>query len=43
MGGGYLIMKSFQNPRLAWARVLTPAIPVIYFGALYIVFALGQQ
>lgn len=43
MGSGYLIMRSFRSPRLAWARALTPAIPLIYIGALYIVFILGQR
>jgi cation:H+ antiporter len=43
MGMGYLIMMSFKTPGLAWVRVLTPAIPVLYLGALYAVFMLGQR
>ncbi|OGA43417.1 MAG: hypothetical protein A3G24_13640 [Betaproteobacteria bacterium RIFCSPLOWO2_12_FULL_62_13] len=43
MGMGYLIMRSFQSPALVWVRRLTPAIPVIYVGALYFVFTLGQR
>jgi hypothetical protein len=36
-------MMSFKTPGLAWVRVLTPAIPVLYLGALYAVFMLGQR
>jgi cation:H+ antiporter len=43
MSMGYLIMKSFKSPALAWGRGLTPVIPVLYLGALYVVFRLGQQ
>jgi cation:H+ antiporter len=43
MGMGYLIIRGCQSPALGWARKLTPAIPVVYVGALYFVFVLGQR
>lgn len=43
MGMGYLIFKSFQAPGFARARLLAPAIPVIYVGALFVVYILGQR
>jgi cation:H+ antiporter len=43
MATGFLIMKSFGSTALAWARGLTPAIPVVYIAALYLVFMLGQR
>jgi len=43
MGMGYLIIRSCQSPALAWARMLTPALPVVYVGALYLVFTLAQR
>ena len=39
---GYVILRSCQAQAMTWARVLTPAIPVVYIGALYAVFTLGQ-
>jgi cation:H+ antiporter len=41
MSMGYLIIRGCQSPVLAWARKLTPMIPVVYLGALYLVFILG--
>lgn len=43
MGMGYLIIRGCQSPALTWARMLTPAIPVVYLGALYLVFVLAQR
>lgn len=40
---GYVILRSCQTQAMAWGRVLTPAIPVVYIGALYLVFTLGQS
>ncbi len=40
---GYVILRSCQTQAMAWGRVLTPAIPVVYIGALYVVFTLGQR
>jgi cation:H+ antiporter len=42
MGIGYLVWKACQSPAYAWARMLAPAIPVVYLGALYIVYTLAQ-
>ncbi len=42
MGMGYLIFKAFQTRRYAAFRSLAPAIPLVYVGALYVVYALGQ-
>jgi cation:H+ antiporter len=42
MGMGFLVFKSFQSRGFAAARALTPAIPLVYVGALYLVFRLGQ-
>ncbi|HSG75952.1 MAG TPA: hypothetical protein VLA30_07420 [Burkholderiales bacterium] len=39
---GYLVWKGVQRPAFAWARTLAPAIPVVYVGALYIVYTLAQ-
>jgi len=43
MSMGYLILRSCQTPAAVWGRRLTPAIPVVYIGALYFVFTLGQR
>lgn len=43
MGMGYLIMRGAAEERLAWAKRITPAIPMVYFAALYLVFTLGQR
>lgn len=42
MGMGYLVWKAVQRPAYAWARALAPAIPVVYVGALYVVYTLAQ-
>ena len=42
MGMGYLLFKSFESRRFAAFRALAPAIPVVYVGALYVVYVLGQ-
>jgi len=43
MGMGYLILRGCADEKFAWATRLTPAIPMLYFGALYLVFTLGQR
>lgn len=43
MAMGYFIIRACQKDSMGFARVLTPAIPVVYLIALYWVFALGQQ
>lgn len=43
MAMGYVILRSCQTQAMTWGRVLTPAIPVVYVGALYVVFTLGQR
>jgi cation:H+ antiporter len=40
---GYVILRSCQTQAMSWGRLLTPAIPVVYIGALYAVFTLGQR
>lgn len=40
---GYVILRSCQTQAMAWGRVLIPAIPIVYVGALYLVFTLGQR
>jgi len=42
MGMGYLILRGSAEEKLAWAKKLTLFIPLLYFGALYLVFTLGQ-
>jgi cation:H+ antiporter len=42
MGMGYLVFKSCQSRAFSAARVLVPAIPLVYVGALYLVYRLGQ-
>jgi cation:H+ antiporter len=42
MGMGYLILRGSTHQALAWAQKLTLLIPLLYFGALYLVFTLGQ-
>jgi len=42
MGMGYLVFKGCQSRAWAAARGLAPAIPLVYVGALYLVFRLGQ-
>lgn len=43
MSMGYLILRGSAEERFSWAKKLTLAIPVVYFGALYLVFTLGQR
>lgn len=43
MAMGYVILRSCQTQTMTWGRVLTPAIPAVYVGALYLVFTLGQR
>ncbi|OGA43416.1 MAG: hypothetical protein A3G24_13635 [Betaproteobacteria bacterium RIFCSPLOWO2_12_FULL_62_13] len=43
MSMGYLILRSCQTQAAVWGRRLTPAIPLVYIGALYFVFTLGQR
>jgi len=43
MGMGYLVWKACQSPAYAMARMLAPAIPVVYIGTLYLVFTLAQR
>ena len=38
---GYFVLKSCQTRAFAPMRFMAPAIPVVYVGALYIVYALG--
>jgi cation:H+ antiporter len=42
MGMGYLLFKSCQSRAFAPFRALAPAIPIVYVGALYVVYVLGQ-
>ena len=42
MAMGYLVLKSCQSRAFASMRVLAPAVPVVYVGALYLVYTLGQ-
>ena len=43
MGMGYLVLLGCTERRFAWMRKLVLAIPLVYFGALYLVFTLGQR
>jgi cation:H+ antiporter len=43
MGIGYLVWKACQSPAYAGARMLAPAIPVVYIGSLYLVYTLAQR
>jgi cation:H+ antiporter len=43
MSLGYVIIRSCQGDAATWARRLTPVIPVIYLGALYMVFNLASD
>lgn len=42
MAMGYLVFKACHARAYAPFRALVPAIPVVYVGALYVVYALGQ-
>jgi cation:H+ antiporter len=39
---GYLVWKGVQNRSFARARALAPAIPLVYLGAVYVVYRLAQ-
>ena len=43
MAMGYLVYKAFAKPGVAGARLIAPAIPVVYVVALFIVYNLGQR
>ena len=43
MGLGYAVWKACQSRILGRARVLTPAIPVVWVAALYLVYRLAQS
>jgi cation:H+ antiporter len=43
MSMGFLIVRDSQSQALTLGRVLTPAIPLVYLGALYFVFVLAQR
>jgi len=43
MGMGYLVLRGSSEERFVWAKKLVLAIPLLYFGALYLVFTLGQR
>lgn len=42
MAMGYLVFKACHERAYAPFRALVPAIPLVYVGALYVVYALGQ-
>jgi len=42
MAMGYLALRGCAEEKLAWAKKLTLVIPLLYFGALYLVFTLAQ-
>jgi cation:H+ antiporter len=42
MGMGYVVWRACQRGALGAARLLTPAIPLVWVGALYLVFRLAQ-
>jgi cation:H+ antiporter len=43
MSMGYAVVRSCESRPFAWGRVFAPAIPVVYIGALYVVYQLGQR
>jgi cation:H+ antiporter len=43
MSMGYLVVKSCEARTLSLTRVLAPAILIVYVGALYAVYTLGQR
>jgi cation:H+ antiporter len=43
MAGGYALWKGCQSASLAPARLLAPALPVIYLAGLYLVYTLAQR
>jgi cation:H+ antiporter len=42
MSMGFLVIRSCQTPTMALARLLTPALPVVYIIALYLVYAMAS-
>lgn len=42
MSMGFLVIRSCQTPTMALARVLTPALPVVYVVALYLVYSMAS-
>ncbi|MDI6726043.1 MAG: hypothetical protein QMD32_03685 [Smithellaceae bacterium] len=40
---GFFVIQGCQAREAGWTKVLTPVIPVVYMGALYLVFVLGQR
>ena len=43
MSMGFLILRSCQTPTMALGRALTPALPVVYVGALYLVYSMATS
>jgi cation:H+ antiporter len=43
MSMGYAVVRSCESRAFAWGRVFAPAIPIVYIGALYVVYTLGQR
>ncbi|MGA0023671.1 MAG: sodium:calcium antiporter [Burkholderiales bacterium] len=39
---GFIVIRSCQTSTMALARALTPVIPVVYVGALYLVFIMAK-
>jgi cation:H+ antiporter len=42
MSMGFLIIRSCQTSTMSMARALTPALPVIYIGGLYLVYIMAS-
>ena len=42
MSMGFLVIRSCQTPTMALARILTPALPVVYIVALYLVYSMAS-
>jgi hypothetical protein len=38
MSMGFLVIRSCQTSTMSMARALTPALPVVYIAALYLVY-----
>jgi hypothetical protein len=38
---GYLAMKSAETPSMSAAKILTPAVPLIYVVLMYIIYSMG--
>jgi hypothetical protein len=38
---GFLAMKSAETPAMTSARILTPAVPVIYVALMYVIYTMG--